>query len=764
MVKRHHLANLLLLAGVWLGVALARHALAERQLVDSGGRRLAHGRLVEVESERLVVAWRDDGGQTRVAAAASATIPGVGHRLAVGQRVFVATGGDQDQSRLEVVGLVREGHLLYLLGLFLSLFVLVGGPQAYSSVFGLVAALAGTILLLVPLMVAGLEPLRAVMISAVVLLLLLALSISGFRRRTLAIVLGGLGGLLATGWLAWLATDWLRLSGVHSTFTQDLWHATRSAAGFDFRALLRAGILFGALGVIVDLATGVAASVFEVADVDRQRSPLALALAGLRVGRDVMSTEINTLVFAHVGAQVGLLLLPFYGPSGYELPAMQILSLSDFAAEAAYVAVGTAGMILTIPLTALAAGLLAGAGRARQLAPAAVLRPARRGRAWLLAVALWTVAAVVAGQFYARGWHRYRRGAGGATVAELVRAVVVDATPAELGGRPTGERSQAVRVRLLTGSAAGREMAIRNPLSGYPGHDRPAGPGGLFLVKTMVSGGERFGAILDYDRGPALLWLGWGLGLLVLLIGGWLGVKALAALLLCAPLLGLGMYLVVAGRLPALPVLAAISLCICLLVFWLLAGCSRKALVAAGGAFGGIAVGGAAAAIASSAMAFSGLQSPSLFAIRMFGGLQGELDFAGLLAAGILLGIVGVAMDVSIAVASAAEEIAAAGASGRRELWQRGMNVGRKILCTMVLALMFAYLGANLPLLLLPSFVADISARQAINSELFAAEILRLLAGGIGVVVAIPASALLSILFQHRLPQPAKESADVQAS
>jgi len=52
----------------------------------------------------------------------------------------------------------------------------------------------------------------------------------------------------------------------------------------------------------------------------------------------------------------------------------------------------------------------------------------------------------------------------------------------------------------------------------------------------------------------------------------------------------------------------------------------------------------------------------------------------------------------------------------------------------------------------LPRIVKDVPLLLLLNSDRFAGEALRILAGGIGVVVTIPATALLSSLLQSRRP------------
>jgi len=754
-----HVANGVLLIAIW-GAAVAAIAVLRDRPIRADAHTVMYPMRVirlDADADTVTVVGAAGADESRPLQADYFPVEGAGYTPCAGDRVFVGIRRTPDRmEEIFVASRVRETPFIVLTAVFLSMFVLVGGRRARAGLLALVAAPLGT-LGLVRLLAGGVPPPLAAGGTALALAVLIAVILAGFRRATLAIILGAMAGLALTALLAEGVSRLLLLTGVHSSFTQDLWHAVRVAGmTLDLGALLRAGILFGALGVVIDLAMGVASSVFEVSEVNPALPARRLIASGMRVGRDVMSTEINTLVFAYTGSQIGLMLLPYFGPQGYALPVLQILSLQDFATEVASVTVGTAGLILTIPFTAIAAGCLAATSRREPARPAPAARLLRRDLLVSLGwCCVWTALCVAGAVAYSGRWHAYGDVGYGAADSRLVRVKVLTATPsvAELPSVRGGERAQAVEARVLTGPEAGRTLHLHNPISGFPGHDKLAQPGHRLLVKTMSDGAETIGAIIDYDRGSRLLAVGWALGALVILVGGRNGARALFALILCAPVLGVGVWGVVRYALPALPVLAGVALVLCLMVFFILCGPSRKGLAAACGAFGGIVCGGATAALAGRVMRFSGVQSHSLYAIRMFGGGEANLDFQGLLAGGILLGIVGVAMDVAIAVASCAGEIAGAGGACRREIWTRGMNVGRNIMCTMVLALLFAYLGSNLALLLLPVVAYNMPIRLALNNEIFATEIVRIVAGAIGVVVAIPAAAIVaSALFGHRTP------------
>ncbi len=124
------------------------------------------------------------------------------------------------------------------------------------------------------------------------------------------------------------------------------------------------------------------------------------------------------------------------------------------------------------------------------------------------------------------------------------------------------------------------------------------------------------------------------------------------------------------------------------------------------------------------------------------------IDFRGLLLAGIIIGILGVLDDVVISQISVVEQLRKANAKlPDWHLFKRSMAVGVDHISSMTNTLFLAYAGVSLPLLLL--FILKVEpftgVAQVINSEMIATEIVRTLAGSIGLVLSVPIATLLAV-------------------
>ncbi len=131
------------------------------------------------------------------------------------------------------------------------------------------------------------------------------------------------------------------------------------------------------------------------------------------------------------------------------------------------------------------------------------------------------------------------------------------------------------------------------------------------------------------------------------------------------------------------------------------------------------------------------------------------LPLQGIFLAGILLGVLGILDDICLAQVALVEELFFAKSGMQmQELWERALRVGRTHVVSLVNTLILAYASANLPLFILFLLNEGNQPWWAIlNSELIVEEIVRTLAGSIGLILAVPISTLFAAFALLHLPQ-----------
>jgi uncharacterized membrane protein len=136
------------------------------------------------------------------------------------------------------------------------------------------------------------------------------------------------------------------------------------------------------------------------------------------------------------------------------------------------------------------------------------------------------------------------------------------------------------------------------------------------------------------------------------------------------------------------------------------------------------------------------LENASYLAIE----LGADVDFRGIVLAGITIGALGVLDDICVGQASAVFELVNANRGmSWMDLFRSSFNIGRDHIAAMVNTLLLAYVGASLPLMLVFTIYTE-PLWYRINREPITEEIVRTLAGSLGLILAVPITGLIASL------------------
>lgn len=232
----------------------------------------------------------------------------------------------------------RTKAVICFLVFFCALLILVGGSKGLKSVLALLLTFASFLFFFFPLLLHGVAPILAAVITATIILSLTVWLICGQTKKALAAGIAAFGGVLAAGLAAEGFGAAAHLSGYNVT---------------NIEALLFAGILFASLGAVLDIAMDVAAAVAEIAET-RPASSRELFASGMRVGQDVMGTMAATLILAVFGGSLGAWVLDYV----YDLPLLQLMNSNGLDIVIMQGLSGGIGVILTVPLASFSAARL----------------------------------------------------------------------------------------------------------------------------------------------------------------------------------------------------------------------------------------------------------------------------------------------------------------------------------------------------------------------------------------------------------------------
>lgn len=337
---------------------------------------------------------------------------------------------------------------------------------------------------------------------------------------------------------------------------------------------------------------------------------------------------------------------------------------------------------------------------------------------------------------------RYER----ATVLEVLQQTTLPTEPIKY--------TQQVRVRQLPD---GPEHTIAVGTEFQPLTQQQllkAGTNVIISQQPQADGSSNW-VVVDVNRLPVVIGLFALFAVAVIAVGRWQGLFSLMGM-------GVSFAVLLLYVVPRIldgqnPILVSLSACfaIATVTLYLAHGVSKKTHVALLSLF--ISLGGVAltALLAVQLASLVGLGSEEAFFLQL--GPTANINLQGLLLGGILLGALGVLDDITVAQSAVVFQIAAAKRTiSAKELFARAMVVGRDHVASLVNTLVLAYVGANMALFLLFYLDQQTPHWVALNSEMIVEEVIRTLAGSLGLVLAVPLTTSLAVLVAKRWPDEIK--------
>ena len=341
------------------------------------------------------------------------------------------------------------------------------------------------------------------------------------------------------------------------------------------------------------------------------------------------------------------------------------------------------------------------------------------------------------------------------------KAVVTEITKDNLYEDGSRAGNQEVILRINSGELKGQEVEATSPDGMLFGATCEVGMKVIAIVS--ISDGNNLVTVYSQDRSMAIYGFAAFFVLCVCLVGGWKGFKSILSLAFTGvTILFILFPLMYRGY---SPILMSVIICTIATIFsmMMIGGLSTKTAAATIGTVFGVIASAVAAMVFGHFAGISGYNVSdieNLIYVQQITSIKvGELLFSG-----IIISALGAVTDVGVSVASTIQEIHQTDPNlGKRKLFLSGIHVGRDMMGTMVDTLILAYVGTALSTLV-TNYAYDLSYNQLINSNNIGIEIMQSLAGSLGIVLAVPITALVAVELIYRKPKNAENVILVPAS
>lgn len=236
--------------------------------------------------------------------------------------------------------------LILLIILFL-LMAIIGGKRGVKSFFTLIFNFS-VLFIMIYLISFGLNPLKITIIFSVLITIFTLFYVNGINIKTISSLLSVLLAIMITLLITYNIGTNANIQGFGSEQAETL-QFLNIYVQLNFGRLVMCAVLIGLLGAIIDVSISIASSMYEIYKSDPGIKRQKLIVSGMNIGKDILGTMTNTLLFAYIG---GFMTLIIYF-NGLHYAFSDIINAKVFGTEVFQSISGGIGIILIIPITAL---------------------------------------------------------------------------------------------------------------------------------------------------------------------------------------------------------------------------------------------------------------------------------------------------------------------------------------------------------------------------------------------------------------------------
>ena len=272
-----------------------------------------------------------------------------GNQYREGDNLIVQRVIYPDQSEnIIIVDYNRENYLYLLLLLFIVVAIIVGRKKGLRSLLGLIASFLIIVKFILPQILNGANPLIIALLGSSLILILIIYINEGFNKKSHISILSVFITLSITLFLAVIFSALTKLTGLSNEEALFLVGKTKQA--IDFKGLMLAGFLIGAVGVLDDVIVGQVESVKQLISANPDFTKKELFKSAYAIGNTHLGAIINTLFLTYTGASLPLLLL-FTVKQEPFLTFSQTINNEIIAIEIVRTLIGSIGVALSLPIT-----------------------------------------------------------------------------------------------------------------------------------------------------------------------------------------------------------------------------------------------------------------------------------------------------------------------------------------------------------------------------------------------------------------------------
>lgn len=234
-----------------------------------------------------------------------------------------------------------------LLIILFVLMVSIGGKRGLKSFFSLFFNFIFLFTMLF-LMALNIDPIKVTIVTCILITFVTLFYINGFNKKTVSAALSVIIVVLLTMFATYKIGTNAKIQGFSIEELEEISYLSVDMH-LEFTKIFTCQVLIGLLCAIIDVAISISSAMNEIYRNNLSITRANLVKSGISIGRDVIGTMTNTLLFAFIGGFIPLCI--YFISLNYSIG--DILNRKIFCTEVFQILCGGIGIVLIIPITVI---------------------------------------------------------------------------------------------------------------------------------------------------------------------------------------------------------------------------------------------------------------------------------------------------------------------------------------------------------------------------------------------------------------------------
>lgn len=259
--------------------------------------------------------------------------------LKVNDEVFVTLNEDINKNIVsaQIIDFKRDKYMGYITILFVFLILLIGGYKGFRSLCSVIINIF-IFLVLVKMFIYGFNITIVSILASILFIILSIIIVCGVNKKSFSAIVSTIVCTLIAMIISILVIKSNNWNGIHFEEMEFLTHPPDN--------IFLMEILIGTLGAIMDISITIASYVKERYIIMPDIETKELIKSGFEIGKDIMGTMTNTLLFAYISGSIPIILLLLRN----NYPISYIINM-NMSLEFIRAITGSIGVVLSIPIS-----------------------------------------------------------------------------------------------------------------------------------------------------------------------------------------------------------------------------------------------------------------------------------------------------------------------------------------------------------------------------------------------------------------------------